>query len=113
MLLKPPRFATHARRLQARSTGSFGAKLERLGQLHRTLDQFASADQDKMSGLPRDVQAFLAAYPGQGDDGKRDNALFYTNRLRCRPDSLLIDELHARWFGDYSKLERKHGFIQW
>lgn len=39
--------------------------------------------------------------------------MFYLNLSKCRPDDLLIDELHERWQGRYDLLERKHGFIQW
>ena len=62
--------------------------------------------------LPRDVQAFIDNYPDQEDSGRRDNLKFYSNQLRSRPDGLLIDEMHVQWFGKYSVLESKHGFIQ-
>jgi hypothetical protein len=32
---------------------------------------------------------------------------------RSRPDNKLIDEIFADWYFDYTKLEMKHGFIQW
>ncbi|EPQ54589.1 opioid growth factor receptor [Gloeophyllum trabeum ATCC 11539] len=64
--------------------------------------------------LPRDIVEFLDSYPGEEDDiSLNANLEFYSNRLRCRPDNLLIDELHERWLGDYQKLEYKHGYIQW
>ncbi|KAL1711012.1 opioid growth factor receptor conserved region-domain-containing protein, partial [Schizophyllum commune] len=64
--------------------------------------------------LPRDIQEFLDEYRGQTDDKSLNaNLEFYSNTRRCRPDNLLIDEMHEKWFGDYDKLEHKHGFIQW
>ncbi|PCH40588.1 hypothetical protein WOLCODRAFT_24194 [Wolfiporia cocos MD-104 SS10] len=66
------------------------------------------------ASIPRDVREFLDDYPNLSDDpSSSDNLRFYSNELRCRPDNLLIDELHERWHGDYAKLEHKHGFIQW
>ncbi|EIN12649.1 hypothetical protein PUNSTDRAFT_61019 [Punctularia strigosozonata HHB-11173 SS5] len=73
--------------------------------------------------LPRDVQEFLAGYPGIEDHpSQHANLLFYRNQLRCRPDNLLVEEIHDQrvhfvhdlaWKGDYNLLEYKHGFIQW
>ncbi|KAK7048486.1 OGFr-N domain-containing protein [Favolaschia claudopus] len=66
------------------------------------------------TSIPRDVQEFLDSYPhGSNDTRQADNLGFYTNALRSRPDELLIEEMHEQWHGDYNKLERKHGFIQW
>ncbi|KAF7365073.1 OGFr-N domain-containing protein [Mycena venus] len=64
--------------------------------------------------IPRDVQEFLDGYPRGGNDPRQSaNLGFYSNTLRCRPDELLVEEIHDQWQGDYNKLERKHGFIQW
>ncbi|KAF9468523.1 opioid growth factor receptor conserved region-domain-containing protein [Collybia nuda] len=64
--------------------------------------------------IPRDVKEFLDGYPDSGNDLKSSaNLDFYSNTLRCRPDNRLIEEIHEQWFGDYEKLEYKHGFIQW
>ncbi|KAL0961320.1 hypothetical protein HGRIS_006278 [Hohenbuehelia grisea] len=64
--------------------------------------------------IPRDVQDFLDGYPGQADKPNQSaNFEFYSNLRRCQPDSLLIDELHDEWRGDYQTLEWNHGFIQW
>ncbi|KIY45642.1 hypothetical protein FISHEDRAFT_49021 [Fistulina hepatica ATCC 64428] len=64
--------------------------------------------------IPRDVQEFLEGYPDNEDDPSLNaNLKFYSNTARCRPDNLLINELHERWKGDYDVLENKHGFIQW
>ncbi|EPS97072.1 hypothetical protein FOMPIDRAFT_1032136 [Fomitopsis schrenkii] len=66
------------------------------------------------AAIPRDVREFLDDYPDNTDNRSRsDNLLFYSNKLRCRPDNLHIDDLHKQWRGDYAKLEYKHGFIQW
>ncbi|PPQ67715.1 hypothetical protein CVT25_009321 [Psilocybe cyanescens] len=61
--------------------------------------------------IPRDVQEFLDEYPDVSDDPlSKANLEFYSNNLRCRPDNRTIEEIHADWFGDYGKLESKHGF---
>ncbi|KAJ7095760.1 opioid growth factor receptor conserved region-domain-containing protein [Mycena belliarum] len=66
------------------------------------------------ASIPRDVQDFLASYPHTpSDPALSANLRFYTNAARCRPDNLLIEEIHDQWHGDYEKLERRHGFIQW
>jgi len=64
--------------------------------------------------VPRDIQEFLDGYPDLRDDRSySDNIKFYSNELRCQPDRKLISEIHEEWFGDYSLLEAKHGYIQW
>jgi len=64
--------------------------------------------------VPRDIKLFLDGYPGySGDPNATDNLDFYSNKLRCQPDDLLIDEIHEKWFGAYETLEYRHGFIQW
>ncbi|KAH9933202.1 opioid growth factor receptor conserved region-domain-containing protein [Epithele typhae] len=64
--------------------------------------------------VPRDVREFLNGYPDSTDDSSLNaNLEFYLNMRRCRPDRLLIDELHEQWKEDYQKLEYSHGYIQW
>ncbi|KAG6850749.1 hypothetical protein H0H93_009372 [Arthromyces matolae] len=64
--------------------------------------------------IPHDVTEFLENYPDNDDDEQKSaNFEFYSNIRHCQPDNLLIDEIHEQWFGDYSKLEHNHGFIQW
>lgn len=41
------------------------------------------------------------------------NYLFYANRLKSEPKGDLINEIHAKWKGNYELLEHHHGFIQW
>jgi hypothetical protein len=64
---------------------------------------------------PRDIEQFLNEYDGDDEDNlsATDNIRFHYNILRCKPDGLLIDELHKQWRGDYDTLEDRHGFIQW
>jgi len=51
--------------------------------------------------IPYDIREFLDDYPGFEDDpSQSDNLLFYENKLRCRPDRKLIDEIHE----EYEKL---------
>ena len=48
--------------------------------------------------LPKDIKDFLEGYPRLPDDPKLNaNFEFYSNKLRCRPDNLLIDELHRQY----------------
>ncbi|KAF8895372.1 opioid growth factor receptor conserved region-domain-containing protein [Infundibulicybe gibba] len=64
--------------------------------------------------IPRDVKEFLDGYPDAPNDlESSENLRFYRNTQRCRPDNRLIQEIHDQWFGDYDKLEYKHGYIQW
>lgn len=64
--------------------------------------------------LPADVRLFLEEYRNQEDHlDAKDNLKFYSNELACRPDGLLIEEIHEQWKGDYSELEHNHRFIQW
>jgi len=66
------------------------------------------------ASVPQDVQEFLDGYPDLRDDhSQSDNLKFYSNELKCRPDRKLISEIHVEWFGEYSFLEAKHGYIQW
>lgn len=47
--------------------------------------------------LPKDIREFLDGYPRVLDDPScDDNLQFYSNKRRCKPDNLLIDELHAQ-----------------
>ena len=47
-------------------------------------------------------------------DAPRDkNYQFYTNQIPSKPDGDLIDNIHKNWWGNYTTLERHHGFIQW
>ena len=41
------------------------------------------------------------------------NLLFYSGRLASQPKGGLIDDIHADWDGEWERLERHHGYIQW
>ncbi len=48
-----------------------------------------------MSNIPHDVRVFLAGYPDVDDDPTQNKNLeFYSNKRRCQPDGVLIDEIH-------------------
>ncbi|KAG7264817.1 hypothetical protein CRUP_028756 [Coryphaenoides rupestris] len=47
----------------------------------------------------------------QGDD--MHNLNFYLGNTPSVPDGVYIHEFHRTWWGDYSKLEQVHTFIQW
>jgi hypothetical protein len=51
-----------------------------------------------MSAIPQDVQEFLDGYPDLCDDrSQSDNLKFYSNKLKCKPDRKLIDEIHEEY----------------
>ncbi|KAL7837222.1 hypothetical protein SRHO_G00269330 [Serrasalmus rhombeus] len=41
------------------------------------------------------------------------NLLFYQNKFASLPDGVYIKEFHEKWYGDYSRLEWVHSYIQW
>jgi hypothetical protein len=47
------------------------------------------------------------------DTQSLDNYDFYSNRMRSQPQGDLIDNIHTKWFGNWSLLEAHHGYIQW
>ena len=49
------------------------------------------------NSIPKDVRDFLDCYPGAPNDPKSTaNHDFYANKIPCRPDRLLIDDLHEQ-----------------
>jgi hypothetical protein len=50
------------------------------------------------------AETVLADHPDQ-------NVRFYADAMRCKPDDVLISELHATF--SHEQLERNHGFVQW
>ena len=51
-----------------------------------------------------------------GDKRKRDedpNVQFYARKIQSRPQGAFVDVLHATWDGQWERLERLHGYIQW
>jgi hypothetical protein len=62
----------------------------------------------------KDTETYRNGYPGQEDDDRIDvNVRFYQNNIPSKPEGAFIDQIHAQWHGDYSLLERHHGYIQW
>ncbi|CAI9722424.1 growth factor receptor 1 [Octopus vulgaris] len=41
------------------------------------------------------------------------NLDFYSNSRKSEPNGDYIEDILENWFGDYEKLERHHGYIQW
>eukprot|EP01080_Neovahlkampfia_damariscottae_P008695 gene8695-642_t len=41
------------------------------------------------------------------------NLQFYKNEIESQPEGALIEDIHKNWFGNWAKLERHHGYIQW
>lgn len=49
-------------------------------------------------GIPRDVQEFLDDYPDNEDDKSLSfNVEFYSNKRRCRPDNVLLEDIHREY----------------
>ncbi|KAI9635903.1 opioid growth factor receptor conserved domain-containing protein [Dioszegia hungarica] len=64
--------------------------------------------------VPRDVQIFLAGYPGAPNDtDKKANLDFYRNERPMMPEGLTYDAFMRRYSRDYEELEANHGYIQW
>lgn len=61
-----------------------------------------------------DVKRYRMGYPGEPDRlDQTKNVEFYSGKCRSKPDGDYIDTIHEKWFGNYSLLERHHGYIQW
>lgn len=63
-----------------------------------------------------DCQTYIDRYPNKQEPPlsiQSNNLDFYTNQIPSQPDNVFIDVLHEEWYGDYEKLEKQHGFIQW
>lgn len=55
-----------------------------------------------------------ASHAGLADDPRKNaNLDFYRNSIPSVPDGDLIDVIHSEWVGNYEKLEKHHGYIQW
>ncbi|XP_017352010.1 opioid growth factor receptor-like protein 1 [Ictalurus punctatus] len=48
-----------------------------------------------------------------GQESRLPNLDFYQNKTPSRPDGVYIEDFHKHWFGDYTKLEKVHSYIQW
>jgi hypothetical protein len=88
----PPPISDHRKHMQRQRLAFFTRQLGI--NTHRA---YASMSRRGATSIPHDVQDFLEDYPGQDDDPRQsDNLHFYQNTLRCRPDALVIDELHDK-----------------
>eukprot|EP01114_Cavostelium_apophysatum_P010669 TRINITY_DN2472_c0_g1_i1.p2 TRINITY_DN2472_c0_g1~~TRINITY_DN2472_c0_g1_i1.p2 ORF type:complete len:303 (-),score=73.20 TRINITY_DN2472_c0_g1_i1:1210-2118(-) len=61
-----------------------------------------------------DAQRYRDGYPGKRDNPKLTTNLdFYSNKIASKPEGDTIENIHKKWFGNYSLLEVHHGYIQW
>eukprot|EP01012_Entosiphon_sulcatum_P003611 TRINITY_DN11204_c0_g1_i1.p1 TRINITY_DN11204_c0_g1~~TRINITY_DN11204_c0_g1_i1.p1 ORF type:complete len:230 (+),score=35.66 TRINITY_DN11204_c0_g1_i1:66-755(+) len=61
-----------------------------------------------------DLQEYQLGYPGKVDRPElQENIRFYKGMIPCRPHGDFVDNIHKLWLGDYEKLEKHHGYIQW
>ena len=64
--------------------------------VRRSLPSLASGLCTMQASLPRDVRDFLDDYPDidSDDEPARANLEFYSNKRRCQPDNVLVNEIH-------------------
>ena len=61
------------------------------------------------------MKCAMMKYTG-GDKRKREddpNVQFYARKIQSRPQGAFVDDIHATWDGQWERLERLHGYIQW
>ena len=66
--------------------------------------------------LKSSLRAMLKYVQTPGDKRKREedpNVQFYARKIQSRPQGAFVDVLHATWDGQWERLERLHGYIQW
>ena len=57
---------------------------------------------------------FGSQQASQLQSGENDpNVLFYRNEIPSKPDGDLCENIHAKWDGDWERMEFHHGYIQW
>jgi len=67
------------------------------------MNENENMDTDKLALVhTRRTRAITEAKKGQ-------NFLFYKNGIPCKPDGVMIDDLHKSWFGAYGVLGKKKG----
>ncbi|XP_078679888.1 opioid growth factor receptor-like protein 1 [Branchiostoma floridae x Branchiostoma belcheri] len=68
----------------------------------------------RSSWSSKDTRDYRKGYPGKRPNPSvTENYNFYTNNLKSKPDGDYIDNIHREWWGDYTRLEEHHGYIQW
>ncbi|KAK2821281.1 hypothetical protein Q7C36_020624 [Tachysurus vachellii] len=66
-----------------------------------------------MQNYRRSCRYIRHAYMVHGQDHHFHNLHFYQNRIPSHPDGVNIEDFHTKWFGDYTRLENVHSYIQW
>ncbi|XP_058229841.1 opioid growth factor receptor-like [Hemibagrus wyckioides] len=91
---------------------------EHFGMMRVTKQQTCTAHRNLEAA--RDMQNYRRRcehnkHANQSHGQERDfhNLHFYQNRSPSHPDGVYIEDFHTSWFGDYTKLEKKHSYIQW
>lgn len=59
------------------------------------------------------IYIYLFKQNDNDDRELNDNFNFLTGEIKSRPRGDYIDNILKEWKGDYEKLERHHGYIQW
>ncbi|CAH1255153.1 OGFRL1 [Branchiostoma lanceolatum] len=68
----------------------------------------------RSSWSSKDTRDYRKGYPGKRSNPVvNENYNFYTNNIKSKPDGDFIDNIHKDWWGDYTRLEMHHGYIQW
>lgn len=79
---------------------------------------FPDSDDDNnpsyYSSTQRDIAEYRSNYPHLRPNPRiTDNHNFYTNKISSQPNGDYIENIHKKWFGDYTKLENDPGYIEW
>ncbi|XP_029636202.1 opioid growth factor receptor-like protein 1 [Octopus sinensis] len=91
-------------------------KKKKRSQVHQT-ETYNQEAQTK-TGSKQELSKFVEqnSKPESYDNSWVDphpNLAFYKNMRKSEPDGDYIEDILKNWFGDYKKLERHHGYIQW
>jgi hypothetical protein len=90
------------------NTGLFDSKAMTLTQttldhLNRILMRRDRGGRESTLSLPQDIQLFLDCYSNEENlPDANDNLRFYSNTLPCRPDELLIEDIHKQYLLSHS-----------
>jgi hypothetical protein len=82
--------------------------IEKYFQRRRNRTEEEEEDDDDSFGR----SAMVHRRPKEHEPGKT-NFLFYSNKIQSIPSGDYIDNIHSKWYDNWSLLEQHHGYIQW
>eukprot|EP01117_Protostelium_nocturnum_P014032 TRINITY_DN5301_c0_g1_i1.p1 TRINITY_DN5301_c0_g1~~TRINITY_DN5301_c0_g1_i1.p1 ORF type:complete len:273 (+),score=65.55 TRINITY_DN5301_c0_g1_i1:1-819(+) len=74
--------------------------------IYSSVKKIWNSDQEEKMSARRETRSVTTAK-------QSSNYKFYSGEIASHPSGDFIDDIHRNWFGDYSKLEVHHGYIQW